>query len=276
MIEKTNPRISVRRQCELLEVARSSCYQSRKPESAQNLALMKEMDRVHMEHPYFGSRQMTRWFRRQGRDVNRKRMQRLMRVMGIEAHYRKPNLSRAKAGQRVYPYLLGGMEVKQPNQVWATDITYIPLEGGYVYLCAVQDWQSRCILSWRLSNTLDTQFCVQALEEAMAAHGRPQIFNTDQGSQFTSEAFTTVLLEAGVKISMDGKGRCLDNVFIERFWRTLKYEEVYARSYQDMEEARRRIGAFIRFYNEQRPHSAHGIRTPREAYCSRPETKQAA
>jgi putative transposase len=227
---------------------------------------MREIDEVYLAYPFFGSRQMTRWLRRQGHDVNRKRVQRLMRLMGLEAIYQKPNLSRALAGQRIYPYLLRNLAVTRPNQVWATDITYVPVQGGYVYLCAVIDWFSRCVLAWELSNTLDASFCVRAVQRAIARHGPPEIFNTDQGCQFTSAEFTQPLLALGVKLSMDGKGRCLDNVFVERLWRTVKYEEVYLRCYVSMVDAHTQLDRFFRFYNERRPHSSFDGATPSETY----------
>jgi putative transposase len=209
---------------------------------------------------------MTRWLRRQNHDVNRKRVQRLMRAMGLEAIYRKPNLSRAQPGHRIYPYLLRDLAVTRPNQVWATDITYVPVQGGYAYLCAVIDWHSRCVLAWELSNTLDAGFCVRAVQRALAAHGTPEIFNSDQGCQFTSAEFTGLLLARGVKLSMDGKGRCLDNVFVERLWRTVKYEEVYLKSYVSLVDAHAQLDRFFRFYNERRAHASLADATPAEVY----------
>jgi len=237
MIEPAHPALSVTRQCALLGLPRASYYHRPRPESDANLALMRVIDETYLAYPFFGSRQMTRWLRRQDHDVNRKRVQRLMRQMGWEAIYRKPNLSRAQPGHRVYPYLLRDLPVTRPNQVWATDITYVPVQGGCAYLCAVLDWHSRCVFAWELSNTLDASFCVRAVQRALAAHGVPEIFNSDQGCQFTSTEFTGLLLARGVKLSMDGKGRCLDNVFVERLWRTVKYEEVYLKSYVSVVDA---------------------------------------
>jgi putative transposase len=266
MIEPDHPGLSVTQQCELLGLPRSSYYHVPAPESEENLRLMREIDEVYLKHPFFGSRQMTRWLRRQGHDLNRKSVQRLMRLMGLEAIYQKPNLSRALAGQRIYPYLLRNLAVTRPNQVWATDITYIPVQGGHVYLCAVIDWFSRCVLAWELSNTPDASFCVRAVQRAIARHGPPEIFNTDQGCQFTSAEFTAPLLALGVKLSMDGKGRCLDNVFVERLWRTVKYEEVYLKCYVSMADGHSQLDRFFRFYNERRPHSSLDDATPDEAY----------
>jgi putative transposase len=227
---------------------------------------MRIIDETYLAYPFFGSRQMTRWLRRQGDTVNRKRVQRLMRLMGLEAIYQKPNLSRANPGHLVYPYLLRNLEVTRPNQVWATDITYVPVQGGYAYLCAVIDWYSRYVLAWELSNTLDASFCVRAVARALAAHGTPDIFNTDQGCQFTSVEFTVQLLALGVKLSMDGKGRCLDNVFVERLWRTVKYEEVYLKSYDSLVHAHAELTRYFPFYNELRPHSSLNDATPGETY----------
>jgi putative transposase len=276
MIEPGHPRLSVTRQCALLGLPRSTYYHQPEPESAANLALLRVIDETYLAYPFFGSRQMTRWLRRQGHTVNRKRVRRLMQTLGLEAIYRRPNLSKAATAHRVYPYLLRDLAVTRPNQVWATDITYIPVQGGYVYLCAVIDWHSRYVLAWELSNTLDAAFCVRAVQRALAAHGVPEIFNTDQGSQFTSAEFTQPLLAAGVKLSMDGKGRCLDNVFIERLWRSLKYEEVFLKRYESVPEAQAQLRAYLAFYNDRRPHSAHGHATPAEVYHQTTQTKQAA
>lgn len=267
MIEPDHPKISATRQCQLLGLPRSTYYHRPQPVPAADLTLMRTIDKVHLAHPEFGSRQMARWLRRQGYPVNRKRVQRLMRLMDLEAIYQKPNLSRRHPGHRVYPYLLRNLAVERPNQVWATDITYVPIEGGYVYLCAVIDWYSRAVLAWGLSNTLDASFCVEAVQRAIAKYGTPEIFNTDQGSQFTSEEFTKPLLALGVKLSMDGKGRALDNVFVERLWRTVKWDEVYRKAYRSQIEAHANLNRFFRFYNEQRPHSAfEGDVTPMEVY----------
>jgi len=276
MIEPKHRKISVRRQCQLLVLPRSSLYYLTQPESDEDLRLMREIDELHLLYPFFGSRQLTRWLRRQGEVINRKRVRRLMRLLGLETIYRKPNLSRANAAHRTYPYLLRGLNVNRPNQVWATDITYIPVQGGYAYLCAVIDWHSRCVLSWELSNTLDASFCVRALKRALAEHGTPDIFNTDQGCQFTSAEFTAVLLAHGIKISMDGKGRCIDNVFVERLWRTVKYEEVYLKTYANLPKAEQNLRTYFEFYNARRPHSSHDGQTPLEVYRRPTETRQAA
>jgi len=266
MIEPDHPELSVTRQCELLDLPRASFYYEPAPESEENLQLMRVIDETYMEYPFFGSRQMTRWLRAQGHQVNRKRVRRLMRAMGLEAIYRKPNLSRANAAHRVYPYLLRDLVVDHANQVWATDITYLPVVGGFAYLCAVIDWHSRRVLAWELSNTLDAAFCVRAVARAMAEHGVPEIFNTDQGCQFTSTEFTQPLLAADVKLSMDGKGRALDNVFVERLWRTVKYEEVYLKSYVSLVDAHAQLDTYFRFYNHRRPHSSLNGRTPEQTY----------
>ena len=257
MIEPDHPRLSTARQCRLLGLPRASYYHQPRPKPPEDLRLMRAIDEAYLAQPVFGSRQMTRWLRRQGYTINRKRVQRLMRLMGLEAIYPKPNLSRPQPGQQVYPYLLRKLPVERPNQVWATDITYVPIAGGFIYLCAVIDWYSRAVLAWELSNTLDASFCVRAVHRALAQYGVPEIFNTDQGCQFTSAEFTQPLLARGVKLSMDGKGRCLDNVFVERLWRTVKYDEIYLRSYQTMTDATTHLTAFFRFYNSRRPHSAH-------------------
>lgn len=271
MIEPDHPRLSVSRQCLLLALPRATHYHQARPVSPKSLLFMKLIDELYLLYPFYGSRQMTRALRRQGHQINRKRTQRLMRVMGLEAIYRKPNLSRANAAHRVYPYLLRGLEVLRSNQVWATDITYIPVQWGFAYLCAVIDWRSRCVLAWELSNTLDATFCVRVLKKAIQLHGVPEIFNTDQGCQFTSSEFTGVLLAHRIKISMDGKGRCLDNVFVERLWRSVKYEEVYLKAYANVREAERSLGVYFRFYNESRPHSSHDGQTPSEVYRNQPK-----
>lgn len=275
MIDTEHPKLSVAKQCELLSLPRSTYYHRPKPTPAADLALMRVIDETYLAFPFFGSRQMTRWLQREGYEVNRKRVRRLMRVMGLTAIYRRPSLSKKAAAHPIYPYLLRDLSVERSNQVWAADITYIPVHGGVIYLCAVIDWHSRMVLAWELSNTLDASFCVRAVQRAMAIHGTPEIFNTDQGSQFTSAAFTQPLLAAGVKLSMDGKGRCLDNVFIERLWRSVKYEEVYLRRYETMVDAHAHLDAYFRFYNERRPHSAHGRQTPAEAY-RQSQSQQAA
>jgi putative transposase len=234
---------------------------------------MRLMDRQYLTTPFYGSRRMAAWLSRLGYLVSRKRVQRLLQLMGLQAIYRRPNTSRPAPEHKVYPYLLRGMEISRPNQVWASDITYLPLAHGLLYLVAIMDWYSRHVLSWRLSNTLDTDFCVAALEEALR-RGHPEIFNTDQGSQFTSEAFTGLLKHHEVRISMDGKGRYLDNLFVERLWRTVKYEEVYLKAYADGREAKAGLDAYFRFYNTQRPHQALGYRTPAEVFTGHTEAPQ--
>ncbi len=230
---------------------------------------MKLIDRQYLATPFYGARKIAAWLKHQGHLVNRKRVRRLMRIIGLRAIYRRPRTSQPAPGHKVYPYLLSGMKITQPNQVWASDITYIPMARGFLYLVAIIDVYSRYVLSWRLSNTLGATFCAEALEEALRK-GKPEIFNTDQGSQFTSEAFTRILQQHGVRISMDGKGSYNDNLFIERLWRTVKYEEVYLKAYQDGREARVGIGNYFRFYNTERPHQALGYRTPAEVFNSIP------
>ena len=232
MIEPKHPRLPIVRQCELLGLARASYYHQPEPESDKNLQLMRVIDETYLAHPEFGSRQMARWLRRQGYGVNRKRIQRLMQLMNLEAIYQKPNTSRRNPEHRAYRYLLRHLKIDRPNQVWAADITYVPIKGGFLYLFAVIDWYSRAVLAWELSNTLDASFCVRAVQRAIDEHGVPEIFNTDQGCQFTSAEFTQPLLALGVRLSMDGKGRALDNIFVERLWRTVKYNEIYLKSYQ--------------------------------------------
>ena len=266
MIEREHDRLSVSRQCLLVGLSRSTLYYRAKGESAETLALMRRIDEVYLEYPFYGSRQMMRHLAREGKRVGRHRVRRLMRLLGLEAIYRKPRTSVAHPDHRVYPYLLRGLTIERPNQVWCADITYIPVQGGFLYLVAIMDWASRRVLAWRLSNTMDTEFCLAALAEALEGCGIPEIFNTDQGSQFTSIAFTGQLEATGIRCSMDGRGRCLDNVFIERLWRSLKYEAVYLRDLEDGFEAQRVIGEWVEFYNETRPHSALGGRTPAEAY----------
>jgi len=268
MVDREHPRLSLVRQCALLGLNRSSLYYRPGGVDECDLELMRLIDRQYLETPFYGSRRMTAWLRGQGCWVNRKRVRRLMGLMGITAIYRPPNTSKPWRGHKVYPYLLRGVEVKRVNQVWGADITYIPMAHGFMYLVAIMDWYSRYVLAWRLSNTMDSDFCVDALEEALS-QGTPEIFNTDQGSQFTGEAFTGVLLQHSIQISMDGKGRCKDNIFVERLWRSLKYEEVYLKGYQKVLEAKAGIGAYFRFYNQERPHQALRYRTPREVFESR-------
>jgi putative transposase len=275
MIDRELPSPSVRRQCELLRVSRSGLYYEPEPTHPEQLALMRRIDELHLKYPFYGSRRLTESLRREGREVNRKRVQRLMRLMGLEAIAPKPKTSEPHPEHVVYPYLLRGLSIARVNQVWATDITYIPMRGGFGYLVAILDWYSRRVLSWRLSNTLDSSFCVEALEEALARFGPPKIFNTDQGAQFTADAFTEPLRQRGIAISMDGKGRCLDNVFVERLWRSLKYEEVYLHAYDGMDEARIGIGRYLRFYNGERPHQALGYQTPAAFYDGEAKKKAA-
>ena len=266
--DRQHPALSTVRQCALLGISRSSVYYRPRATSLEDLAVMKLIDQQYLATPFYGSRRMTVWLQRQGRPMSRKRVQRLMRTMGLRAIFRRPRTSQPAAGHKVYLYLLGGMEITKPNQVWAADITYIPMARGFLYLVAIMDWYSRYVLSWRLSNTLDADFCVEALEEALS-QGKPEIFNTDQGSQFTGEAFTGLLKQHGVRISMDGKGRYRDNIFVERLWRTVKYEEVYLKAYSNGREAKAGLDAYFRFYNAQRPHQALGYRTPAEVFsCS--------
>ena len=262
MVERPAQDLSVRRQCALLNVARSAVYRPKTEPSAADLALMRRIDELHLELPFYGSRRMTFELNREGRGVNRKRVRRLMRVMGIEALVPRPGTSKAAPGHKIYPYLLRGLSITEANHVWASDITYIPMANGFLYLVAIIDWASRAVLAWRLSNTMDTRFCIDALEEALERHGKPRIFNTDQGAQFTSAAFTAVLEAAGVAISMDGRGRFMDNIFIERLWRSIKYEEVHLKAYADGREARSGIGSWMNFYNHRRPHQAMDNQTP--------------
>ena len=265
LVERDQTEISVRRQCDLLGVNRSGYYYRPLGESEENVRLMQLIDREYTRHPFKGSRRMVLWLVEQGHLVNRKRVSRLMEVMGIEAIYPKPKLSQPGEGHRIFPYLLRDVEVTRVNQVWSTDITYIPLAGGFLYRVAVMDWFSRFVLSWALSLTMELDFCLEALRRALR-RGRPEIFNSDQGAQFTSEKFTGVLEDRGIAVSMDGRGRCLDNIFIERLWRSLKYEEVYLRDYALVSEAHAGIGNWFRFYNQERPHQSLGYRTPAELY----------
>jgi len=266
MVDPKHEKLSITRQCRLVSIARSSFYYEGRGESPLNLQLMRLIDEQFLETPFYGSRQMTRWLRRQGYTVSRKRVRRLMRLLGLQAVFQRPRTSQPHPEHRIYPYLLRGLEITRPNHVWCADVTYIPLQRGFLYLVAVMDWASRKVLSWRLSNTLEASFCVEALQEALERYGAPEIFNTDQGSQFTSLEFTSVLKSVGVKISMDGRGRWMDNIFIERLWRSLKYECVYLSEFVTGTEARAGIGWWIDFYDQRRPHSSLGDRTPDEAY----------
>jgi putative transposase len=262
LLDRAHGGLSIRRQCQLLSLARSGVYRLPRPANDDDVALMRAIDELFTSFPFLGSRRMAIMLGEEGWSVNRKRVQRLMRKMGIEALGPKPRTTKPQPGHKIFPYLLRNLAIERPNQVWATDITYIPIGRGFLYLVAIMDWASRAVLAWRLSNTLDVSFCVSALEEALARFGTPEIFNTDQGSQFTSAAFTGTLAKAGIKISMDGRGRWMDNVFIERLWRSLKHEDIYLKGYADGREARAGIASWITFYNSRRPHQALGNRTP--------------
>jgi putative transposase len=266
MIDPGHPRLSIVRQCELAAISRATFYRTPAGESAETLALMRLIDETFLECPFYGARQMVRHLRRLGWAVGRRRVRRLMRKIGLSPIYQAPRTSEPHPAHKTYPYLLRKLVIERPNHVWCADVTYIPMRRGFLYLVAVIDWATRKVLAWRLSNTMEADFCVAALNDAMDAHGRPEIFNTDQGSQFTSEAFTGALADAGIRISMDGRGRWMDNVFIERLWRSLKYECVFLNAFATGGEARTGIGRWIDFYNQRRPHSALGDRTPDEAY----------
>ena len=268
--------LSVAKQAKALGISRGSVYYSPRAVSPADLAIMRRMDELHLDFPFAGSRMLRDLLNREGIEVGRRHVTTLMKRMGIAALYRKPNTSKPAAGHKIYPYLLRGVAVNRPDQVWAMDFTYVPMARGFVYLAAVVDWYSRRVLAWRLSITMEAAFCVEALEEALARHGKPGVFNTDQGLQFTGGDFTGVLLKAGVAISMDGRGAWRDNVFVERLWRSIKYEEVYLRAYDTVGEARASIGRYLTFYNGQRPHSSLDRKTPDEAYFDRlPQTAAA-
>jgi putative transposase len=267
MIDPGHPRLSIVRQCELVSISRSSFYREATSENAENLRLMRLIDEQFLETPWYGSRQMARQLRRQGWCIGRHRVRRLMLKMGLAPIYQRPKTSEPHPQHKVYPYLLRHLTIERPNLVWCADVTDIPMRRGFLYLVAIMDWASRKVLTWQLSNTMDADFCVAALEEAVACFGRPSIFNTDQGSQFTSFAFTNTLNDAGIRISMDGRGRWMDNVFIERLWRSLKYECVFLNAFETGSEARAGIGRWIGYYNTDRPHSALAGRTPDEAYA---------
>jgi putative transposase len=269
MVDRQHPSLSIVCQCTLLSISRSGLYYQPVRISEKDLTLMKLIDRQYLVTPFYGARKIAAWLKSQNYSVNRKRVRKLMRIMGLKAIYRRPRTSKPVPGHKIYSYLLGGMKITRPNQVWAADITYLPMARGFLYLVAIIDWYSRYVLSWRLSNTLDANFCVEALEEALEKD-KPDIFNTDQGAQFTSEAFTGLLHQRGVRISMDGKGSYNDNLFIERLWRSVKYEEVYLKAYQDGREARIGLGNYFRFYNTERPHQSHSYRTPAEVFTSTP------
>jgi len=269
-------KLSIQKQSKLLKVSRSSVYYKPRPLSEDELKLMRAIDELHLEHPFAGSRMLRDFLLRDGVRVGRRHMRTAMRRMGIEAIYRKPNTSKSAQGHKIYPYLLRNVAVTRANQVWSTDISYIPMKRGFVYLIAVIDWYSRRVLSWKLSITMDVSFCLEALDEALKKYGKPEIFNTDQGSQFTSIDFTGRLKKEGIAISMDGKGRWCDNVFVERFWRSIKYEEVYLHAYDSVSEARSRIGQYIQFFNSRRPHSSLQAQTPDQVYFNRPQQQLAA
>lgn len=269
-------KLPIKDQCQLLSLSRSSFYYQEKPVSKTELDLMLEIDKVHLELPFYGSRKIQLEVKKSGFSVGRDQIRRLMRKMGIEAIYRKPKTSIPQSGNHIYPYLLNGLQIERMNQVWAADISYLPMAKGFAYLAAIIDLHSRKVMSWRLSNTMDTSFCKEALQEAIFRFGPPEIFNTDQGSQFTSDSFTSILKAHGIKISMDGKGRWIDNVFIERLWRSVKYEEVYLKAYQTLKEARQSLHSYMVFYNQNRFHQNLDYRTPDEVYYGKFEAKLAA
>jgi putative transposase len=275
MIDKKDP-LPVTRQCNLLDLNRSGVYYTPTPLSAKDMDLIRQIDEIHLAYPFYGSRKIRNELWAKGYDVGRDRVRRLMRRMGIEALYVKPRLSLAHPAHVKYPYLLRSLEITRANHVWAADITYIPMAKGFCYLVAIMDWTSRMVLAWRLSNTLDSSFCVDALEEAIAKYGCPEIFNTDQGSQFTAEAFTDVLRSRGIAISMDGKGRWMDNVFIERLWKSVKYEDIYLKGYDSMVEVKKGLSAYFMFYNEKRWHQNFDRKTPTMVYSVTLPQKQAA
>jgi len=276
MIDPDHPRLSIVRQCELASISRSSFYREPPAENEETLRLMRLIDEQFLETPWYGSRQMARHLRRNGWCVGRHRVGRLMLKMGLAPIYQRPKTSEPHPQHRIWPYLLRHLTIDRPNQVWCADVTYIPMRRGFLYLVAIMDWFSRKVLAWRLSNTMDADFCVTALEEAIARYGRPEIFNTDQGSQFTSFAFTNTLKDANIRISMDGRGRWMDNVFIERLWRSLKYECVYLNAFETGSEARTGIGRWGGYYNADRPHSAFGGKTPDEVYATQTNQEKLA
>ena len=275
MIDK-NTKLPITQQCKMLGLSRSGVYYKPIPINPKDLELMRQIDKIHLSCPFYGSRNIRDELWDRGCDVGRDRVRRLMRLMGVEALYTKPKTSKPHPGHKKYPYLLRGLSITRPNQVWAADITYIPMPKGFCYLVAIIDWASRMVLSWRLSNTLDSSFCVEALEEAISIYGCPEIFNTDQGSQFTSEEFTKSLSSRGVSISMDGKGRWRDNVFIERLWRSVKYEDIYLKSYGSMKEVKRGLTKYFRFYNQKRWHQNFDRRTPAMVYFNTLPQRQVA
>jgi putative transposase len=265
-VDVTHAELSIRRQCELLSLARSTLYYVAADVSPEDVALMKAIDQIYTRWPFYGSRRIVLELRQGGHHVNRKRVQRLMRTMGLQALVPGPHTSRPHPEHRIYPYLLRGLDISRPDQVWAADITYIPLESGWAYLVAVIDWFSRAVLAWEISNTMTVDFCLHALSDALRHHGTPEIFNTDQGAQFTSPDFTAILEQEGIAVSMDGKGRATDNIFVERLWRSLKYEDVYLHDYATLAQARAGIARWIRFYNHRRPHQALDNCVPMDVY----------
>jgi putative transposase len=275
MIDR-NHELAIGKQAELLAISRGSVYYLPRAVPERDLVLMRRIDELHMDYPFAGARMMRGLLKREGHGVGRRHVGTLMRKMGIEALYRRPRTSKPEPGHKVYPYLLKDMKIDGPNQVWATDISYIPMARGFVYLCCVIDWFSRKVLSWKVSITMETSFCVEALQEALEKHGAPAVFNTDQGSQFTAEAFVSVLKDRGIAISMDGKGAWRDNVFVERLWRSVKYEEVYLKAYASVTEARDSLGRYFKFYNQVRPHQSLDDRTPDEAYFNPQQLPAAA
>jgi putative transposase len=275
MIDKTE-KLPVTRQCEILNLCRSGIYYCPVPTSAKDLELMRQIDEIHLEYPFYGSRKIRNELWARGNETGRDKVRRLMRRIGIEALYVKPRLSLAHPAHVKYPYLLRNLEITRVNQVWSSDITYIPMAKGFCYLVAIMDWRSRMVLSWRLSNTLDSAFCVEALEEAIEKYGSPEIFNTDQGSQFTADAFTGALHSRGISISMDGKGRWMDNVFIERLWKSVKYEDIYLKAYGSMVEVKKGLGSYFKFYNERRWHQSFDRMTPAMVYFSAQPQMQVA
>lgn len=276
MIEPEHPRISVRKQCELLGLPRSSYYREPAGESEENLELMRLIDEEYTRHPFYGSRKMKKYLRSLGYKVNRKRVQRLMNLMGLSSIAPKKKTTIAGEGHKIYPYLLRNLDINRPDLVWCSDITYIRLRGGFVYLTVVMDWYSRYVLSWEVSVTMDEHFCVSALERALRLHDKPDIFNTDQGSQYTGAAFTGVLKDHGIRISMDGKGRAMDNIMVERLWRTVKYEDIYIKDYETVEDLKKGLRQYFWFYNNERPHQSLDDRTPAEAYFENCQLREAA
>lgn len=276
MIEPHNRKISIVNQCKALKIPKSTYYYKQKPVRTEDLELMRQIDEEYLKHPSYGSRSMRRILEKKGYKINRKRVQRLMRKMGIEAIYPKPRTSIPHPGHKIYPYLLRGMVIDRPNKVWASDITYVPMKHGFMYLVVVMDWYSRKVLTWRLSNTLDSDFCVNALEEAIERFGIPEIFNTDQGVQFTSKPFTDVLNSHRIQISMDGKGRCLDNVIVERLWWTVKYHYLYLWAFENGRELRKGLAEWFSYYNQERPHQSLEEMTPDDLYFKNCEEVKAA